>query len=457
MPFKYNPPTRNFCHVCEELQKVHRTPVIHTQKGKASSANNFPFHNWYNFVLGYSPEFPEYLINKLKINSNHLVVDPFMGTGTTLITCKHKGIPSSGIDANDFFIDVAKAKLNWDLDHAELEHNKNSIINAFLTYTEDIDFENENYSDQLKIIETVKTKNYKELLGGVRTKLLDPRYISDKPLVKLTILKEIIKELTPKSNQPFFLLALASIIVNVSNIRYGPGFGVIKAKDDIDVLRYFKQKTDRMIGDIKNNNKNRAVYSEVFHGDARVLDQTYKKNSVDFMITSPPYPGDHEYTKHTKLELIFMGYATSNDEFRTIKKRMVRGSTTNIYKEDKERELVSDIVSIQKVTNLIDERLKADGATSGFEKLYTKLVWEYFGGMYNTFLTAKSVLKDNGKFSLLVSDSHAFKMTHIKTAEILGEVALKAGFKSVDIELWQNKISTSHKYYLHESILTVTK
>jgi DNA modification methylase len=457
MAFKYNPPTRTFCKVCEELQEVHRTPVIDTQKGKASSANNFPFHNWYNFVLGYSPQFPEYLIKKLNINSSHFVVDPFMGTGTTLVTCKQYGIPSSGLDANDYFIDVAKTKLNWNLDTIELEKYQSIIINAFISYSSGIDFENGLESSPIIFETTVKTKSYKDLLQGVRTKLLDPRYISDKPLLKLNILKEIIQELIPETNKEFFNLALSSIIVPVSNIRYGPGFGVAKAKDDVDVLKYFKQKTDKMIGDLKGLKQHNKTYSEVFHGDARQLDKTYKPNSIDFMITSPPYPGDHEYTKHTKLELIFMGFATSNEEFRTIKKRMVRGSTTNIYKEDKEREQISDIISIQKVTNLIEERLKADNATSGFEKLYTKLVWEYFGGMYNTFLTAKTVLKEHGKFSLLVSDSHAFKMTHIKTAEILGEVAIKAGFRSVDIELWQNKISTSHKYNLHECILTVTK
>jgi DNA modification methylase len=457
MAFKYNPPTRTFCKVCEELQKVHRTPVIDTQSGKASSANNFPFHNWYNFVLGYSPQFPEYLIKKYNISSSHLVVDPFMGTGTTLVTCKQNGIPSSGLDANDYFIDVARTKLNWNLDIKELEKYQNTILNAFLAYTSDIDFENNLESSQLRFDNSVKTKSYKDLIQGARTKLLDPRYISDKPLVKLIILKDIIQELVPEACIHFFNLSLSSIIVSVSNIRYGPGFGVAKAKDDVDVLKYFKQKSDRMINDLKSIKKPNNTYSEVFHGDARQLDKTFKPDSIDFMITSPPYPGDHEYTKHTKLELIFMGYATTNDEFRTIKKRMVRGSTTNIYKDDKEREQIKDIVSIQKVTDLIDERLKADNATSGFEKLYTKLVWEYFGGMYNTFLTALTVLKNDGKFSLLVSDSHAFKMTHIKTAEILGEVALKAGFRSIDIELWQNKISTSHKYNLHESILTVTK
>src|SRR3989344_7018332 len=115
MPFKYHPPTRNFCEKCQQFDDKLR-PLIETSKGKASSADNFPIHNWYNFVLGYSPEFPDYLIDRWSISKNQLVVDPFLGSGTTMICCKFKGIPSAGVEANDFFKFAAETKLEWNLD-----------------------------------------------------------------------------------------------------------------------------------------------------------------------------------------------------------------------------------------------------------------------------------------------------------------------------------------------------
>ena len=101
--------------------------------------------------------------------------------------------------------------------------------------------------------------------------------------------------------------------------------------------------------------------------------------------------------------------------------------------------------------------MKRDNATSGFEKFYTKLVWEYFGGMYKVFKNAHTALKKYGKFSLLVSDSHAFKMVHISTAEILEEIGLHIGYSESNIELWQHKNSTSHKYSMRENCITLTK
>jgi len=154
---------------------------------------------------------------------------------------------------------------------------------------------------------------------------------------------------------------------------------------------------------------------------------------------------------------MFMGYTTNMNDFRKVRKRMLRGATTNIYKDDNDSQHIQDFKSIQEITRKIDRRLKQSGATSGFEKLYTKLVREYFGGMYLVFQNAHKVLRKGGKFSLLVSDSHAFKMVHIRSAHILAELAEDVGYKKHSIELWQDKVSTSHKYNIQENILTVEK
>src|ERR1022692_4699029 len=129
MPFSFHPPTGRPCDVCGELTLRDSTgAIIDTHSGKASSANNFPFHNWYNFVLGYSPQFPEYMIAREKLQPTDLVLDPFMGTGTTLITCKQNCIPSQGIDANNFMVDAARVKLDWSLDTKALRYHRDEVL-----------------------------------------------------------------------------------------------------------------------------------------------------------------------------------------------------------------------------------------------------------------------------------------------------------------------------------------
>jgi len=467
MPFKYHPPTREHCHVCEELTMARNSPpIINTHNGKASSAGNFPFHNWYYFVLGYSPEFPDYIINKYGANNKSFIVDPFMGTGTTLVECKSKGIPSGGVDANDFFVDVANTKLNWCIDLEAVKDARDTFFRKVLDRYSLYNFSNGHKSIQGTQMSLFDEKNkYKnknsvqEYVAQHRTKMLDVRYISDKPFAKWHIIKDLIESDLPDGDvKQFYNLAISSILVPSSNVRYGPGFGLIKPKEDIDVYSLFINKVDRMISDLESaTGVSRETQAKVIKGDSRQISSYFESNSVDLMITSPPYPGDHEYTKHTRLELIAMGYAQNLEEFRVIKKRMLRGSTTNLYNQDNDRENVNHIQGIRDVTELIDERLKADGATSGFEKLYTKLVWEYFGGMSIVMRDALKVLKPGGTFHLLVSDSHAFKMVHIQTAKLLAEIGLDVGYSDAHVELWQDKVSTSHRYDLKENILTLTK
>lgn len=463
MPFSFHPPTGRLCQVCDELV-VHDTvePVIDTHNGKASSANNFPFHNWYNFVLGYSPQFPEFMLQRAQITTSDTVLDPFMGTGTTLITCKQHEIPSQGIDANDFMVDAARVKLTWNLDPKLLAQFRDEVLHKAETEFHRYSWGKADQPTQLSFFTASNGSeklDYRPFVASRRPKMLLEKYISDKPLMRVFIIDDVIRATIPAGPaRDLFELALTSIIVPVSNIRYGPGFGMTKPRDDVPVLDVYGEKLDRMIRDLKQTSaRQRATPAITKLGDTRRLSAYFDNNSVSLMITSPPYPGDHEYTKHTRLELIFRGYASSLREFQVIKRRMIRASTTNIFKEDTDREAVKDIASIQAVTCLMQERLEEDGATSGFEKLYTKLTWEYFGGMHLALQECLKVLRPGGRIALLVSDSHAFKMVHIQTAAILQEIGLRAGFVKPEIILWQLKPSTSHKYWLRENILILSK
>ena len=446
MAFSYHKPTRSCCQVCEELVKEDAAaPLIDTYEGRASSSNGYPFHNWYNFVLGYTPIFPEYMLEREGITKKDVVLDPFVGSGTTQLVCKLKGIPSYGVDANDFMVFAASQKLNWKIDCKVLSRHVQELNKVYGTIISDIDWD-----DPQLVAQRAKDN---------RPPALDERYISDKPLVKLAALKSAIEQMgLPEAYRDLFVFAVSAILVPVSNVKYGPGFGVGKPKEDVDILDVFNKKVEEMIGDLsKVTPEQRETPSTTILGDSRHLSQYIAPESVSLMITSPPYPGDHEYTKHSKLELIFTGYATDLTSFRTIKKRMIRGSTTNIYREDNDRQMIEDVAGIREVTDEIEARLAHDGATSGFEKLYSKLVWEYFGGMAHTLAECMKVLKPGGKIALLVSDSHAFKMVHIKTATLLSEVGKKVGFVHPEIILWQMKNSTSHKYKLRENILLLQK
>jgi adenine-specific DNA methylase len=63
-------------------------------------AEDSSVHDWYRFVLSYPPHLVRDYLTRFKVSSDMTVLDPFCGTGTTLVECKKLGVPSVGIEAN---------------------------------------------------------------------------------------------------------------------------------------------------------------------------------------------------------------------------------------------------------------------------------------------------------------------------------------------------------------------
>lgn len=281
MGFSYHPPTRSKCEVCEHLlSSAPEIPIISTLEGKASSSNGYPFHDWYNFVLGYTPKFPEYILQKegIRPGSSSVILDPFNGSGTTQLVCKLKEITSWGIDANDFMVFASQQKLNWSVDPLSLQETRESVKADYIKKAGEIDWAN---SKQLNIL----SKKY-------RPAALDTRYISDKPLIKISLLRDSVYSLAQGDIRELLIFAITSIIVPISNIKYGPGFSVGKGKEDADVLGAFCDKVDLMISDLKKvTPAQKSTPATTILGDSRSLSQYIPQNSISLIITSPPIQG----------------------------------------------------------------------------------------------------------------------------------------------------------------------
>lgn len=104
--------------------------VVQTKNG--SELNRFYeddllIHDWYRFVLSYPPHLVKNYLYKFGIDKRHCVLDPFCGTGTTLVECKKHGISSIGIEANPVVHLMAETKTRWEVDGAALAKHAEAI------------------------------------------------------------------------------------------------------------------------------------------------------------------------------------------------------------------------------------------------------------------------------------------------------------------------------------------
>jgi hypothetical protein len=405
------------------------------------------FHRWYNFVLGFSDQLVGEILKTFSVSTGNIVLDPFCGTGTTMVECAKYGVNSIGIDANPFAVFAAKAKNSFKLDPDALMRAAGRVE---IRYRE-IASSNRRLTDGSAYL-------YLDESG-----MLERGWISKKPLRKALALREAIQRGQDESFVEVFMLALvADLPTNIGNMKFGPQIYRGPSKEDVDPLPLFWKRVKAMTDDLRAEaGRNSFPVPTILLGDARTLRPSLRQAfgskipNIDFVICSPPYPTEHDYTRHTRLELAFTDSIASKECLRGIKRSMIRSHTKGIYKGDSDQLRVKRISSIEAVAQAVEGAIK--GKESGFEKLYPTVVRSYFGGMTRHFGSLYRLMKAGGRAAYVVGDQAAYARVPIKTAVLLGDAAKSVGFKVDEIRLWRRRWSTGISSHLDENILFLRK
>ena len=404
-----------------------------------------PIHDWYRFVLSYPPHLVRQYIERFEIRGPDLLCDPFCGTGTTLVEAKKCGVRSVGCDAHPFAVLVSRVKTNWSLDvklllpllrrivaGAEGQMIRHGLPPLSL------------WTPVVRETETGQRNGYR--LSEDEEKLLPTGFLSERPLQRLLILRDEIDQLTeghPQEIRDFFLLAMAHVITNgAGNFAFGPEIYRTKPRSDYDVLEHFASRAALMIAEMERAQiaRDDKVTAQVLQDDARRMEHV--PSGLAGVITSPPYPNEKDYTRTTRVESLLLGILKNRQQLRSVKESLLRSNTRNVFVADKDADEVAGFTAIQTVSQKIERRRIQLGKTSGFEKLYHKVVGHYFGGMRQHFRVLRPKLKPKAFAAYVLGDQLSFLMVPVATAELLGEVAKAEGFRVVGRELWRERVGT---------------
>jgi len=391
-------------------------------------------HSWYRFVLSFPPHLVQDYITQFGLDDRHLVLDPFCGTGTTVVECKKQGIPSVGVEANPMAWFAGSVKLDWEVDPDQLLAIAREIGDRA---TDQIAAEGDNLRS----------------LHPEQEKVILKSSISPLPLHKTLILLEQIEKF---GNQRHLKLALAkAAVTRISNLRFGPEVGVGKAKLDAPVIESWLQVVETIAADLRLLQARKAVPAQVHRGDARQLQAWLQPNSVDAVITSPPYPNEKDYTRTTRLESVLLGFIQNRADLRALKQGLVRSNTRNVYKADTDDRWVTHHTEIQRIAQDIEDRRIALGKTSGFERLYHRAVRLYFGGMAKHLADLRSVLKPGAQLAYVVGDQKSYLQVMIRTGELLADLAQGLGYERVRIDLFRTRLATATQEQMREEVVVL--
>jgi hypothetical protein len=412
--------------------------------------NGQEFHNWYRFVLAYSPDLVRKYIESFGLSGESMVLDPFCGTGTTLVECKLRGILSIGLETNPVARFASSVKVDWKMDPDSLERQARNIacVAESELYSHGID-DNRIFDGNL---EDIPLKG----LDPATAKLLLTNSISPIPLHKTLVLLEALR---CHRNEPYYrygLLALAKALVSpISNLAFGPEVGVGRIKTDVPVIASWLREIEVICADLRTATGYPEVETNVLEEDARKVSEVLTSESIDAVITSPPYPNEKDYTRTTRLESIVLGFVGSNADLRTIKQSLIRSNTRGVYKTDDDDLWAAGYPEVQLIARLIEQRRLDLGKTSGFEKLYGRVTRLYFGGMARHLAHLRAVLRPGAQLAYVVGDQASYLGVMIRTGQLLSAIAQTLGYELVSADLFRTRRATVTNQQLREEVVVL--
>jgi DNA modification methylase len=406
-------------------------------------------HNWYRFVLSYPPHLVRDYLHRFDATPSSTCLDPFCGTGTTPVECKKLGIPSIGIESHPMSYLAGKIKTDWLVDGEGLLEHASTIADRANLLLQEEGITDAGPNRKVRKADLLS-------LPEEATSLLLKNSISPLPLHKTLVL---LGQLQRTSGSPYHgheLLALAQALVTViGNLHFGPEVGVGPAKSDAPVVSAWLNNVARMAQDIAVLEKRWHVPATILRGDSRSLLGLIPANSIDAVITSPPYPNEKDYTRTTRLESVLLGILQTKADLQAVKRGLMRSNTRNVYKGDDDDSWVANNRDVQHIADLIEKRRIALNKTSGFEKMYARVTKLYFGGMARHFHELKTVLKPGAHLAYVVGDQASYLRVMIRTGQLLADIAEAEGYEVLGIDLFRTRLSTVTGENLREEAVVI--
>ncbi|MEN3041527.1 MAG: site-specific DNA-methyltransferase [Bacteroidia bacterium] len=259
-------------------------------------------HSYHQYPAKFIPQLASRLIQEHS-REGEWVLDPFMGSGTTLVEARLLRRPSVGIDVNPVAHLIAEAKTH-PLPPPELTKYAHFVKEEFYARVGPSLFSPANVS-------SVSNHSWNERLT---------HWFPEKVLVELKIIQSIIEQL-PKPYYTFFACALSGSLKALSfwhNRSIKPMRKPDKRIPPVETI-YFRKvqkmlKANAEYWQALQSHDGFSVITQPLLGDARAL--PIPNEQVHLIVTSPPYVTSYEYADLHQLSALWFGWMEDRKKFR---------------------------------------------------------------------------------------------------------------------------------------------
>lgn len=368
------------------------------------------FHRYYGKLI---PAIPAAFIKEFT-SLGDLIFDPFSGSGTTAVESLKLGRNFVGVEINPIAQRIATVK-TAPLDREVLQGLNDRLLEIvsgadFAVGEEDLPYlqNRDHWFKDFVQTDLVRIK-----------KSID--YLFDEELSADFRDKELYRE--------FYYMTVSAILRNVSNadtMHVFPGISKrmrrleAEGKIHIDVAASFERAIKKRTAYYGFNNTNAAA--RIVLGDSTEVDLSEYREKVDLIVTNPPYISSVRYIETLKLEMYWMEYIKSTQEYSDLAHKMLG----NDRLQKKEYEVI-ERTEYAEINEVIDSMEQLDRKSA-------KIISEFFLSMEKVIRNMSLVLKHGGKAVIKISDSK-MKKVKIETGRLMTLIAENYGFELHDLFL----------------------
>jgi len=323
-----------------------------------------PIYRWFVFPHSFSGAIVEFFINKWNLKKGSSILDPFVGAGTTMVAAARHGINGLGVDISPLAVLVSNVKV-CDYDH--------ELVTSW---------------KRLRLLLTTV---------GPATPYSDSafsrRAFSARSLSVLEQIRDVIHSIPVLAHRNFFLLALVQILAGLSRAKRSGGWlrWQHRGGDAATIIPRFEAQVELMLNDIGSSE--RPVprgKCEARLADARGL---VTRQKFDALITSPPYPNRHDYSRIFNVELAFAFLGDS--AIKTLRHESFRSHVEAQTPQHDLREYVQ-IPELERAIAKIEKR--------AIDRRIPRMLRGYFQDLYLTLRSSRACLKPSAPLALIVGN-----------------------------------------------------
>jgi DNA modification methylase len=354
-----------------------------------------PVHRWFYYQHSFSPQLVERLLDAFRVQGGALILDPFVGAGTTLAVARQRGVNAIGIDLSPLSVFVSKVKVS-SMDARGVRRGLNAVESA---------------------------------MAAARASDVDrpgrlQRAFTDAEFGVLKRLREAIDR-RAGGERRFLTLSFLRCVRKFS--RAVPDGGWFRWRDfpsrENEIRAYFRATVEEMLEDEAQAAKVKGFW-RAYQEDARDLSKLLELEpdlveGCDAIISSPPYPNRHDYSRIHQIELLMLG--VTEDEIAELRRRSLRSHV-------EARRPLETQYSNSLPPRLLE--LLAELPQSGLDRRVRPMLAGYFEDLGEVLRECRQALKPGGHLALVVGNvRHGGVM--IPVDELLVTMGEQAGLTHV--------------------------